>query len=107
MTDTIIHFWQALASIGLGIIVTLLGFWVGIGKKIVTREEISDMIKKDSAYVTDRQFIMERLSTQKENHKILTDMLQKNTEVMHELKVQIATLGKTLEALEDRIERKT
>lgn len=106
MTDTIIHFWQALASIGLGIIVTLIGFWVGVGKKIVTREEISDMIKNDSMYAGDRQFIMERLSIHKENHKILTDMLQKNTEVMHELKIQIATLGKTLEALEDRIERK-
>jgi hypothetical protein len=31
--------------------------------------------------------------------------LQRNTEVMNELKIQIATLGKTLEALEDRIER--
>lgn len=106
MTDTIIHFWQALASIGLGIIVTLIGFWVGIGKKIVSKEEISRMIKNESAYAQDRQFIMERLSAHKENHKILTDMLQRNTDVMNELKIQIATLGKTLEALEDRIERR-
>jgi hypothetical protein len=32
-------------------------------------------------------------------------MLQRNTEVMNELKIQIAMLGKTLEALEDRIEK--
>jgi len=106
MTDTIIHFWEALASIGLGVIVTLIGFWVSVGKKIVTREEIGEMIKNESAYTQDRQFIMERLSNHKENHKILTDMLQRNTDVMNELKIQIATLGKTLEALEDRIERK-
>ena len=31
--------------------------------------------------------------------------LNKNTEVMSELKVQIAMLSKTLEALENRIER--
>jgi hypothetical protein len=31
--------------------------------------------------------------------------LQRNTEVMNELKVQIVMLGKTLEALEARIER--
>lgn len=105
MTETVIHFWQAIATVSIGIIVTLLGFWAGIGRKIVSREEISQMIKNDSPYIGDRQFIMERLSSHKENHTMLTNMLQKNTEVMHELKIQIATLGKTLEALEERIER--
>lgn len=105
MTETVIHFWQAIATVSIGIIVTLLGFWAGIGRKIVSREEICQMIKSDSPYVQDRQFIMERLSSHKENHTMLTNMLQKNTEVMHELKIQIATLGKTLEALEERIER--
>jgi len=105
MNETILHFWQSIATVSLGIIVTLLGFWVGIGRKIVSREEIAEMIKNDSPYLQDRQFIMERLASNKENHTILTNMLQRNTEVMNELKVQIATLGKTLEALEERIER--
>jgi hypothetical protein len=105
MQDTIIHFWQALATVSFGIIVTLVGFWVGVGKKIVTREQIAEMIKTESVYNQDRQFIMERLSTHKEDQKTISLMLQRNTEVMHELKIQIATLGKTLEALEDRIER--
>ena len=48
---------------------------------------------------------MERLSTHKEDYKQMFFMLQRNTEVMHELKIQIATLGKTLETLEERIER--
>jgi hypothetical protein len=105
MSDNIVHFWQSTASISIGIIVTLLGFWAGVGKKIVSREEIAEMIKNESSYVQDRQFIMERLAANKENHTILTNMLQRNTEVMNELKIQIATLGKTLEALEERIER--
>jgi hypothetical protein len=105
MNETIIHFWQALATVGLGIIVTLIGFWVNIGKKIVSRDEIAEMIKTESIYSQDRQFIMERLSTHKEDQKTMTLMLQRNTEVMHELKIQIATLGKTLEALEARIDR--
>jgi hypothetical protein len=105
MNETIIHFWQALATAGLGIIVTLIGFWVNIGKKIVSRDEIAEMIKTESIYSQDRQFIMERLSTHKEDQKTMTLMLQRNTEVMHELKIQIATLGKTLEALEARIDR--
>ena len=105
MNESVLNFWQSLATVSIGIIVTLLGFWAGVGKKIVTKDEISEMIKIESVYNQDRQFIMERLSSNKENHTVLTNMLQKNTEVMHELKVQIATLGKTLEALEERIER--
>lgn len=105
MNENILHFWQSVATASLGIVVTLLGFWATIAKKIVSKDEICEMIKKDSIYVQDRQFIMERLSSQKENYKILTDMLQRNTDVMNELKIQIATLGTTLEALEERIER--
>jgi hypothetical protein len=105
MSENIIHFWQSVATVSIGIIVTLLGFWVGIGRKIVSRAEIAEMIKTESVYNQDRQFIMERLSSHKEDQKTMALMLQRNTEVMHELKVQIATLGKTLEALEERIDR--
>jgi predicted RND superfamily exporter protein len=99
------NFWQVLSTTSIGIIITLLGFWVGIGRKIVSKEEISEMIKHESPYNVDRQFIMERLASNKETQLLLTAMLQRNTEVMTELKIQIATLGKTLEALEERIER--
>lgn len=105
MNETIINFWQTVATVSVTIIVTLLGFWVSIAKKIVTKEEISKMIQNDSPYAQDRQFIMERLSTNKETQIALSLTLQKVIEVMNELKVQIATLGKTLEALEERIER--
>lgn len=105
MSDPLLHFWQSVATVSIGVIVTLVGFWVGIGRKIVSREEISEMIKNDSPYNQDKQFILERLATNKESQHALTTMLQRNTEVMNELKIQIATLGKTLEALEDRIER--
>ena len=112
MNENIIHFWQAISTVSIGIIVTLLGFWASIGKKIVSRQDIAEMIKTEiitaasiSIYNQDRQFIMERLSTHKEDYKQMFFMLQRNTEVMHELKLQIATLGKTLETLEKRIER--
>jgi hypothetical protein len=48
---------------------------------------------------------MERLASNKETQAAFASALQRNTEVMNELKIQIATLGKTLEALEDRMER--
>ena len=105
MSETIIHFWENIATTSIGIIVTMLGFWISIGKNMATKAEVADMIATKSPYLQDRQFIMERLATNKETQAASTSMLQRNTEVMNELKVQIATLGKTLEALEERIER--
>jgi hypothetical protein len=106
MNEQILHFWQALATASIGIVVTLISFWVGLGKKIVNKEEIIRMIQHEAPYCRDREFIMERLATNKETQMALSITLQKVIEVMNELKVQIATLGKTLEALEERIERK-
>ena len=105
MQETIIHFWESIAATSIGIIVTMMGFWVTIGKNMATRSEVCDMIETKSPYVQDRQFIMERLAMNKEIQGQLSAALQKNTEVMNDLKIQIATLGKTLEALEHRIER--
>jgi predicted peroxiredoxin len=107
MNEQILHFWQALATASIGIIVTLVSFWVGLGRKIVSKEEITKMIQNETPYCKDREFIMERLATNKETQMALSITLQKVIEVMNELKVQIATLGKTLEALEERIERKS
>ena len=38
MNETIFNFWQGLATGSIGIIVTLVAFWVGIGRKIVGRD---------------------------------------------------------------------
>ena len=62
---------------------------------------------QSSQYLKDREFIMDRLKDHKEDSATLFRALSKNTEVMSELKVQIALLSKTLEALEHRIERST
>lgn len=105
MSETIIHFWQSLATASIGIIVTMMGFWVAIGRNMATKAEVSHMIETQSPYIHDRQFIMERLNTNKETQAAFSTALQRNTEVMNELKIQLATLGKTLEGLEERIER--
>ncbi len=107
MSDSITHFWQSLASISLGVIVTLVSFWVGVGRKIVSREEIMEIVKNDSLYLHDKQFIMERLSSNKETQAAFANALQRNSDVMNDLKIQLATLGKTLEALEEKIENKS
>jgi hypothetical protein len=101
----IVHFWETLATTSVGIIAAMIGFWLTIGKNLTTRSEVHELIETKSPYVLDRQFIMERLAINKETQAAFATALQRNTEVMNELKIQIATLGKTLEALEHRIER--
>ena len=98
------NFWENLIITGVGILVSLLGFWTAFVKNMVTRKDVIEIMTTQSPYVADRQFIMERLSVNKENQTAFANALQRNTEVMNELKIQIATLGKTLEALEEKIE---
>lgn len=98
-------FWQPVATTAIGILITMVGFWAGVIRHMVTKEEVCELIETRSPYANDRQFIMERLAVNKEIQAQLSAALQRNTEVMNELKIQISTLGKTLEALEDRIER--
>jgi hypothetical protein len=105
MEEVLINFWQNIASTSIGIIVTMMGFWVAIGRKMTTKAEVCELIDNRSPYLQDKQFIMERLNSNKEIQSAFANALQRNTEVLNELKVQIATLGKTLEALEDRIEK--
>lgn len=91
----------------ISVIIALVGFWTTFIKNLVTKKEVQEMIHSSSSssqYVQDRTFIMERLNSYKEDTNILFRALEKNTEVMTELKIQIATLGNTLEALERRIE---
>jgi len=105
MTDHVIHLWSNIATTSIGIIVTMMGFWVAVGRKMVTKDDVIDLIKSENSYEKEKQFIMERLNSNKEIQSAFANALQRNTDVLNELKVQIATLGKTLEALEDRIEK--
>jgi hypothetical protein len=106
MSDSnLAHVWQIVATTSIGIIITLITFWAALVRHVVTKSEIENLIQTHSPYLQDRQFIMERLASNKESQAAFSMALQRNTEVMNELKVQIAMLGKTLEALEDRIEK--
>ncbi len=105
MDQQLLHFWENLATSCIGVVVALVGVWVTIGKSIVTKSEVVEMIQTLSPYIGDRQFIMERLAVNKETASAFANALQRNTEVMTELKIQIATLGKTLESIEYRIDK--
>jgi ABC-type bacteriocin/lantibiotic exporter with double-glycine peptidase domain len=103
--NTVGAFFENLTTSMVSIIIALIGFWTTFIRNLATKKEVEEMIMNQSQYVKDRQYIMERLNDSKETNTTIFRALEKNTEVMNELKIQIATLGKTLEALEDRIER--
>lgn len=100
------NFWQHIANTAFTITITLVIFWAGIVRKMVTKDEVCEMIEKRSPYAQDRQYIMERLAANKEIQKELSEALKHNSEVMTDLKVEIASLGATLVALESRMDRK-
>jgi hypothetical protein len=104
-TNVVINFWQSLATTVLGIVVTLIGFWATVVRHMATRQEVCDLIKNSSPYTRDRQYIMERLAINKEMQEELSNALKHNSEVMNDLKVQIAILANTLGALESRMEK--
>lgn len=99
------NFWQVVATTGLGIIISFVIFWATVVRTMVTKEEVCELIQNRSLYGQDRQYIMEKLAANKEMQNQLSVALQKHSEVMSELRIQIATLAKTLETLEDRMER--
>ena len=105
MNEAVIHLWQNIATTSIGIIITMMGFWVTIGKNMATKAEVLNMIETQGPYLLDRQFIFERLSVNKETQALFALSLERNSDVMAELKIQIVMLGKTLEALESRIEK--
>jgi len=103
--NTLGNFLENLTTSMISIIIALLGFWTTFIKNLVNRKDVENMIQTQSQYAKDREFIMARLNDHKEDSATLFKALNKNTEVMSELKVQIGMLSKTLEALEKRIER--
>tara|TARA_B100001939_G_C16939755_1_gene617794 strand:+ start:1926 stop:2258 length:333 start_codon:yes stop_codon:yes gene_type:complete len=105
--NTLGHFFENFTTSMLSIVIALVGFWTTFIKNLVNRKDVEEMLaaqSQASQYAKDRQFIMERLNTHKEDTNILFRALEKNTEVMQELRIQMATLTNTLESLEKRIE---
>jgi hypothetical protein len=104
-SSDLIHFWQTFAVTLFGILTTIGAFWLGVVRHLLKKEDIVELIELHSPYLQERETIMTRLDIAKDMQVQFASALQKNTEVMSELKIQIAVLGKTLENLEARIEK--
>tara|TARA_Y100000004_G_C8796638_1_gene361609 strand:- start:323 stop:661 length:339 start_codon:yes stop_codon:yes gene_type:complete len=106
--NTLGHFFENFTTAMLSVIITLVGFWTAFIRNLMPRKEIEELVKRSgesSQYAKDRQFIFERLNTNKEMQDTFASALVKNGEIMNELRIQMATLTKTLENIENRFEQ--
>lgn len=88
------------ATVLLTIVISMTGFWMMIGREYVTRSE-AEIISDDKIAL-----LAQRFNDKIESDKKIVSALDNNTQAINEFKIQIATLGKTLEYVEKQIEGK-
>jgi len=79
----------------LTIVISMTGFWLMIGREFVTRSETSTMINNQLLLV------QERVSIYKEDSTELRRVIDRNSEALTDLKVQIGQLKNTLDFLRE------
>jgi uncharacterized small protein (DUF1192 family) len=85
--------WKTIATTAIGCVVLMVSFWMVESKNYITRAEAVDMIKSLAPYNEDRQLISQSLSN-------LYDAMKSNTEVIAELRIEIARLRAELDKYE-------
>jgi hypothetical protein len=78
--NTLGHFFENFTTHMASVVIALIGFWTGFVRNLVNRKEVEQMIaaqSQGSQYSKDRQFIMERLNSHKEDTSILFRALEK------------------------------
>src|SRR5688572_26441274 len=92
-----LDFWKNIAISCGSVIAMMLGFWFVQGKELITRDEVSVMIQKESPYVQDKTHILQTLN-RLEVSTVNNHLVQMQTaNAINELKVEIAKLRTILE----------
>ena len=84
--------WKTIATSALSCAILMVGFWVIQARDYVTRPEVSDMIQTESPYLLDRGLVLENIRDMK-------DVLEKNTQVISQLNLEIARLRTELDRI--------
>ena len=84
--------WKTVATSALSCVILMVGFWIVQARDYVTRPEVSDMIQTESPYLVDKQLVLQNINEMK-------DVLQKNTEVIAQLNLEIARLRAELDKI--------
>lgn len=77
----------------LTIVISMTGFWMVIGREFTTREEVNRIVNTKMIAVNNE------FETRKASDARLEKVLEKNTEAIQGLQVQIATLNVMLESM--------
>lgn len=80
------------------IIISMTGFWLMMGREYITRAEAEAIAADKTAIVA------QRLNDKIESDKDVVRALENNTKAINEFQIQIATLAKTLEFMEKKID---
>lgn len=100
--------WKHAAGIMLAIIISMGGFWLSYGKDLVTRAEARTLVDEGSQKVEkeikDVKSRLDRIDSRSDKlEEELRIVLKANTDAIVELKVQVASLTQTIEALSEKI----
>ena len=88
MKDT----WKSIATSAVSCVILMAGFWVVQARGYVTRPEVLDMIQTESPYLVDKRLVLQNINDMK-------DVLQKNTDVIAQLNLEISRLRTELDRL--------
>jgi len=89
------------------IVVSMTGFWMMTGRNLISRNEANLLVRQQTiALETKLELYHEGLLDQEQRltkqEEKLQRILEKNTEAINDLRVQIATLSQSLSALTNR-----
>jgi len=98
------------ATICVAIIVAMGGFWLSYGKDLVTRSEARTLVNEGTHRVEQEiDNVKNRLDRIDENSDKLEEqlriVLKANTDAIVDLKIQVASLTQTIEALGEKINK--
>ena len=88
------------------IVVSMAGFWMMTGKNLISRDEAALLVHQQTVTLETKLELYheglldqeDRLTRQEEK---MQRILEKNTEAINQLKVQIATLSQSLKSMSD------
>lgn len=96
MNKTLVSLLSYAATVLITIVISMTSFWMMIGREFVTRNE-AEVIVNQKIEAVDA-----KIKIANENSEKVGVVIQKNTDAIRSLEVQIAILNKTLELLEKR-----
>ena len=104
------HLWEKLALILMGTLIALIGHWLTIGRTLVTRNEVMQLINNSAAIVTraEVQQLIEHNTPYVRDRGELYRMVGNNTKAIDKLGSQLIELSRIIErtnVLLDRMDK--